>query len=669
MSKFKAVIGRLKPSRWLRRPQFSIKARIAALALVPILAFAAVAAITWAGASRLNDAFLSYRQQGEIARVALLLRSEAAFLQFRAQQMAEGNAGEAAAAFDDSVKRLQAALKELKDLTASDRLSATRFYATDGMVKRGVEAFVKLRKATDRLGSAKSEGQIAKLGQSSSNLLSRLNSIEDGAARGALVQLFYAARFSDLNYQIAPGLDLAKDASAKIDLIAQSSVAAAKSPEIAAAIADYKTNFTALADIYAEIHLETMAIQPPLTGLQSAFDGFYTSSSKAQIDTAKALDDAKSTMLLAVFVAIGVAAAIVALLSFVIGRGITRPLAQLSRTMQQLASGQIVDKIPHAGVKDELGAMAKTVIVFRDNAVEQARLTAMESVDQQSRELRTRTVEELISRFGSTVDAVLGELRGTAGGLDKAAGEMNAAASLVSQESQQAGAAAVSVANNVTAAAGAAEELAASIREIAVQASRSTDMARLAETETRQAVVVISSLATAASRIGEVINLIQAIAGQTNLLALNATIEAARAGEAGRGFNVVATEVKGLATQTGNATEEIAAQIRAMQEATNTAVSAIENVNGTIRQLSQIAVSVAAAVEEQNAAVNSIAKGVEIASGEAKSGAHAMSSAGSTASRSLQTATNVATFAEAVGRQALRLDTEVGRFLDDVRAV
>ena len=111
----------------------------------------------------------------------------------------------------------------------------------------------------------------------------------------------------------------------------------------------------------------------------------------------------------------------------------------------------------------------------------------------------------------------------------------------------------------------------------------------------------MSQLATAATRIGEVIGLIQAIAGQTNLLALNATIEAARAGEAGRGFAVVASEVKNLAGQTAKATEEVATQIGAIQSAAGDATQAIEQVNNIIAEMSGIAARVASAVEEQNA--------------------------------------------------------------------
>src|SRR5207253_10906343 len=121
----------------------------------------------------------------------------------------------------------------------------------------------------------------------------------------------------------------------------------------------------------------------------------------------------------------------------------------------------------------------------------------------------------------------------------------------------------------------------------------------------------ITELSSAASRIGDVVKMITAIAEQTNLLALNATIEAARAGEAGRGFAVVASEVKALASQTAKATDEIGTQIAAMQTATQDSVGAIKEIGGTIGRIAEIATTIAAAVEEQGATTQEIARNVQ----------------------------------------------------------
>ncbi len=212
--------------------------------------------------------------------------------------------------------------------------------------------------------------------------------------------------------------------------------------------------------------------------------------------------------------------------------------------------------------------------------------------------------EERVGQLVQKVMTASTEMRATSAAMSQAANDATERVGLVANASNTASA-------NVQSVAGATEQLTASIREISQQVANSAGVAGQAAEEARRTNEKVTGLAQAAQKIGEVVSMIQDIAGQTNLLALNATIEAARAGEHGQGFAVVASEVKALANQTARATEEIAAQIQGIQGATSEAVTAIRGIDGTIGRINEIANAIAAAVEEQGAATGEIADSIQ----------------------------------------------------------
>jgi methyl-accepting chemotaxis protein len=349
--------------------------------------------------------------------------------------------------------------------------------------------------------------------------------------------------------------------------------------------------------------------------------------------------------------------------------GVSRPLTQMTAAMRRVADGDAACRLPSAGRRDEIGAMAAAVHVFKGNML---RARALEAEAAQARvgaeAQRRQAAQHLATQFEATVGGITGSLAAAAARLRATAEGLTATATRTADRSTRAAATAAAASTHVATVATAAEELGSSITEIGRQAGASTDLAHRAVGEAAETARVVQDLSAAAQRVGRVVEMIAAIAGQTNLLALNATIEAARAGEAGRGFAVVAAEVKALADQTARATAEIALQITQIQDATGHAVEAIGGIAGRIREISGMAASIAAGVEQQGAATREIVRNVaEAASGTESATAHAGDVAGAAEDTGAAAAQVLASASEMAG-QATQLGTEVETFLATVRA-
>lgn len=561
----------------------------------------------------------------------------------------------------DEVERLMSAA----DMGA---LSDKTKQAQEGF-KRYTVDFTALVAAETRLGLNETLGLSGSLRTAVHDIEAKLKEVDDPRTTSWMLMMrrhekdFMLRR--DPKY-IAEVKKAAVEFSKAIEVVA---VPTAVMSDIAAKLQKYLSEFAAWAEaaqqsaaLDASMMKTFREIEPGMQEVRTTVEGLYKQADAAEAATRDAV---RMWMMIAFLVTV----AVLAVVSFLLGRSISKALSGMVDAMTRLARGELSIAVPGIGRKDEIGAMAGAVEVFRSNMTEAERLRAEQAeADTRRRAQRKADMKRLADDFEGavgeiieTVSSAATELEASSNTLTRAAERSNGLATSVASASEEASA-------NVQSVSSASEEMTSSISEISRQVQESARVADVAVEQAQRTNARVGELTKAAGRIGDVVDLINTIAGQTNLLALNATIEAARAGEAGRGFAVVASEVKALAEQTAKATGEIGQHIGAIQTATQDSVGAIKEIGDTIARISEISSSIAAAVEEQGAATQEISRNIQHAAqgtsdvsaniGEVQRGA------GETGAASAQ----VHSAAQSLSQESNRLKSEVARFLDSVRA-
>lgn len=287
--------------------------------------------------------------------------------------------------------------------------------------------------------------------------------------------------------------------------------------------------------------------------------------------------------------------------------------------------------------------------------------------DKRDQERKREGLEQLAYLFEQGVSGILTHASEVSEELISAADKTYGNAQSTLDQAKIVSRGAQSVSESIQTLSEAAQDLTTTIADVSREVNSAAEIASASVADLKRTNETVQSLTEASLKVGQIVGLITSIAEQTNLLALNATIEAARAGEAGKGFAVVASEVKNLATQTGAATQEIAAQIQTIQMVTNSAVSALKGIGDTIYRINSIAESVATSVRQQGETTQSISERLQSVAADTQMVSENVTKVNTTANDTGKAAERMITAADALATKTGEIKGEVTEFLDGVR--
>jgi len=547
---------------------------------------------------------------------------------------------------------------------------ARQIEAMSASLKQYQAHFAAVVEQKRQLGLDEKSGLEGRLRSSVHDIESRVNQLRESALVITMLMMRRHEKDFMLRRDAKYGDEMKKRASEFAAEIENANIPETAKTELKQRLADYQRDFFAWMETARTLAGELKATSESFSAVEPVIETVSTAVNDIRAEAERSSITVRDNLQWQMEIAILLIAFAVLGAGFFIGRSVSKPLSAMRAAMIDLANGNFAVVLPGLGRVDEIGEIAQAVETFKVNAEKKARdeVEAKIKRDQVAAQQRKADMIKLADAFESavgeiieTVSSASTELEASASTLASTAERSQGLATMVAAASEEAS-------TNVQSVASATEELTSSVNEISRQVQESERMANEAVDQARKTNDRVGELSKAAACIGDVVELINTIAGQTKLLALNATIEAARAGEAGRGFAVVASEVKALAEQTAKATGEIGQQISGIQAATRDSVGAIKEISGTIEKLSEISSTIAAAVEEQGAATQEISRNVQQAAQGTMQVSSNITDVQRGASETGSASSQVLSAAQSLSGDSNRLKLEVGKFLNSVRA-